>query len=679
MTHAGRVYRLLIVDDDGIDRRRYISLLNQQAPGACEITQTGKGEEGLAALRERKFDCILLDFNLPDMTGHGFLAAAMVNNVLPCAVVLVTGQGSEGVAVGAMKLGVQDYLAKDKVTAGSLWRAMTHAVTQTELRQSLAETMRDLTSANAALEQEIATRKAAEVELRAAMDAAELASQAKTRFVAMVTHELRTPLNGILGYAQLLRMDGSMSPQQATRIDAMMQAGHHLLNMIESVLDFAAIEAGRMELRPVTVSVAELAEECIAFIGPMATEHRLSLRMLRSHDAPDHIHADPGRLRQVLLNLLGNAVKYTREGGVELRVVSAKTPGVLRFEVADTGPGIAEANRGHLFQDFERFDTASSLQGAGLGLAIAARIIRQMNGAIGYQPNPGGGSIFWLEVPANNVTSVPRPAKPSATPVSVPRSVLLVEDVAMNRDVIDAFLRAAGHEVTQANDGVEAVKLASATLFDVILMDVRMPEMDGLEATRRIRTLPDKRGKVPILALTAYAFPEQVAECREAGMDGHISKPVNYTALIRAIAAVTADTKPLEGDRPEVLPAAAKAEEPAPVVRHDTARYAEALAFLSPDDVVGYLESLHERCEQILRLLDQSDEPLVLTDTVHTLASTAGMLGFEALSDASRHFERMLAGGTPRSEELATRLRTETRAAMTTLTRLIHERGMQPA
>jgi CheY-like chemotaxis protein/anti-sigma regulatory factor (Ser/Thr protein kinase) len=425
--------------------------------------------------------------------------------------------------------------------------------------------------------------------------------------------------------------------------------------------------------------VAALAEECIAFIGPMATEHLLSLRMVRSHGAPEHIHADPGRLRQVLLNLLGNAVKYTREGGVELRVLAAKAPGVLRIEVADSGPGIAEANRTHLFQDFERLDTGSSQQGAGLGLAIAARIIRQMNGAIGYEPNPGGGSIFWLEVPANDTLPPPRPALVSTTPTARAREVLLVEDVAMNRDVIDAFLRAAGHEVTQAKNGREAVEIASAGSFDVILMDVRMPEMDGLEATRRIRALPGAHGQVPILALTAYAFPEQVAECEAAGMNGHIAKPVNYSALIRAIDSVTASVPPEQSARQRGMPALVALDAPERLARHDSSRYEEALAFLSPEGVAGHLEGLQARCELMLRLMDQSGEPLLLTDTVHTLASTAGMLGFEALSDAARHYERMLASGTPHSEDLARRLRGESRAAIAILAQLIQERGMQPA
>jgi signal transduction histidine kinase len=535
-----RDYRLLIVDDDAVDRRHYGKLLTQLGPDTCHVEQAADGEAGLAALRADKFDCVLLDFKLPDMTGLEFLAAAAGDGELPCAIVLITGQGNESIAVQAMKRGVRDYLVKDQVNAASLWRTLTQAVTQTELQQRLTSSLRDLTAANLALEQEAAVRKAAEAEMRAAKEAAEHANRAKTRFVAMVTHELRTPLNGILGYAQLLRIETGLSARQDAHVGAMMQAGRHLLEMIERVLDFASIESGRMDLHPEVVSIRDLTEGCIAFISPMATERALSLRVVNAHDAPRQIVADPARLRQVLLNLLGNAVKYTDAGSVELRVLAGACPDGLRIEVADTGLGIDEASRDRLFQDFERLEAATTVEGTGLGLAIAARIIRLMGGSINYTANPNGGSVFWFELPAPALASLPLPEPVKVVTSPSGRRVLLVDDIKINRDIIGAFLDAAGHAAILAEGGEEAVQLAAERQFDVILMDVRMPKVDGLEATRRIRTLPGTRGQVPILALTAYTFPDQVAQCLDAGMDGHLPKPVDYQTLINGIDGVIA-------------------------------------------------------------------------------------------------------------------------------------------
>ena len=334
MTNPERTYRLLIVDDDETDRRLYGWLLARQAPGAFEIETAQDGAAGIAVrCRTREFDCLLLDFSLLDVTGLEFLAEAVEDGELPCAVVLITGHGNEAIAVEAMKLGVQDYLVKDHVNEGRLWRAIVRAVSQRELRVRLASSLCALTMANATLELEVAAHRQTEADMRAAKDAAEQADKAKTRFVAMVTHELRTPLNGILGYAQLLRLEGGLTAHQNSRVGAMIQAGRHLSGMIERVLDFAAIEAGHMELHPAAILLRDLTEECIALVGPAAAERGLSLRLVRAHDAPRMIVVDPSRLRQVLLNLLGNAVKFTSVGGG--RTSRAGRPRRTRRRVAD--------------------------------------------------------------------------------------------------------------------------------------------------------------------------------------------------------------------------------------------------------------------------------------------------------------------------------------------------------
>jgi CheY-like chemotaxis protein len=199
-----------------------------------------------------------------------------------------------------------------------------------------------------------------------------------------------------------------------------------------------------------------------------------------------------------------------------------------------------------LFQDFERLDAATSVEGTGLGLAIAARIVKLMGGIIHYDPNPDGGSVFWFELPMANLQSPLLHDPVKGTSPSSGQHVLLVDDIKINRDIVGSFLDAAGRTVTLAESGRESVRLAAEKQFDVILMDVRMPEMDGLEATRHIRALPSPHGQVPILALTAYTFPDQVTQCRDAGMDGHVPKPVDYETLMHAIDAVVAQHVPQE-------------------------------------------------------------------------------------------------------------------------------------
>lgn len=379
-------------------------------------------------------------------------------------------------------------------------------------------------------------------DLAEARDKAELASKTKSRFLAGMSHELRTPLNGILGYAQMLRLEGGLNAVQGGRVDAMLGAGKHLLGMITSVLEMSQIEADQVTLHLVDVDIAEIAAECIDVIGSAAELKGLALRLCTLRGTPRRVTTDPTRLRQVMLNLLGNALKFTTLGSVELRLRAAAGGYGLRIEVADTGPGISSKLRLRLFQDFERLDTRANavIEGSGLGLALSARLVTLLGGRIGHEDNPGGGSLFWLELPLPVPSVPPARASSDALPVSLDATsrwcVLVVDDVDMNREIARAFLSSAGHDVICVAGGAEAVVAAASGDYDVILMDVRMPEIDGLEATRRIRSLTGSRGLRPIIALTAQTFAEQVAECKEAGMDAHLSKPFTPEGLLQAIA-----------------------------------------------------------------------------------------------------------------------------------------------
>ena len=384
--------------------------------------------------------------------------------------------------------------------------------------------------------------KEAERRMVISAEAADQANRSKSEFIAAINHELRTPLHGILGYAEMLRLEGGLAPVQAGRVGSMLNAGEHLLSMINAVLDLSQTEANMLELRPELVNLPDLVKRCLDLVRPGAEKKGLALLMAPA--TPVWLHLDAARLRQVVVNLLGNAVKFTAAGSVELRLRRTAAGDRFRLEVVDTGPGIPVHHRDKLFRTFERLDgnALRSVEGAGLGLALSARLVTLMGGTIGYEDNPLGGSVFWLELPLHEVVPPPSPAAPAIPPENPMGAhglhVLVVDDVAMNRDIAAAFLMGAGHQVVCAEGGEAAVRAAAATDFDLILMDVRMPGMDGLQATRGIRRLDGPRGGVPIVALTAQAFSEQVAECTAAGMSDHLGKPFNQAGLLAVVSRV---------------------------------------------------------------------------------------------------------------------------------------------
>jgi signal transduction histidine kinase/HPt (histidine-containing phosphotransfer) domain-containing protein len=608
-----------------------------QKSASSRIIEVCDAKTALAALRSHKFDCVLLDFKLPDMTGLEFLAAAAAEGELPCAVVLITGQGDESIAVEAMKLGAQDYLAKDKVTASSLWRAITNAVTQTELRLHLDYSLQQLTEANVALQK---------------------ANRAKFHFLAGMSHELRTPLNVILGYAELLHMEGDLNATQIARVGAMQTAGQQLLQMIDCVIDLSEIETGRVAAQLVETDVQAIATACLDLVRPVAAFKGLALSLAVKPGARRQVVTDPMRLRQVLFNLLANAAKFTNQGSIQLRLQNLADGSALRIEVTDTGPGISADQRQRLFQDFERLDTPGVAEGAGLGLALSARLVTLMGARLGHDVNPGGGSVFWLELPVNDAAAaVPRSAPADDVPASgsMPTDaldVLVVDDVLMNRDVAGSFLRAGGHNVTCVEGGAEAVAAAKSVDFDVVLMDVRMPGMDGLEATRRIRAIEGVRGQVPIVALTAQAFAEQVANCLEAGMDGHLAKPFTPDALISTVVrAARSGRLHTEARSPSSTPVdpAAKPVIGADLLILDPNAFDRTAGFLSNTAVTGYLQTIANNAQILLGDLRKTDALTSsgdrLADAAHTLAGSAGLLGFQRLAALGRRFEQAIQSG----------------------------------
>jgi len=373
---------------------------------------------------------------------------------------------------------------------------------------------------------------------RAARARALAATEAKTEFLATMSHEIRTPLNSVLGFAQLLATREDLAPDVRRQVNLIDSAGAALLTVVNDILDFSRVEAGQIELLPQPTSAGTLLRDTVAIMAPEARAKGLSMD-LEIVDPVDALHdLDADRLRQVLINLLNNAVKFTEEGRISARLVVE--PGDLedrlRFEIIDTGVGIDLDKQALLFQRFSQTDSSTSRLhgGAGLGLAICRALVEVMGGKIGVDSVTGRGSCFWVELTAPTAEEVALPERPKISRPGAAK-VLIVDDHAINLEIGEALLTLVGCEVDVAENGKQAVEKAAAGRYDVILMDIHMPQMDGLQATRAIKALPGDRGKAPIIAMSADALPRQVERCYAAGMVDYIAKPIQREALYAKI------------------------------------------------------------------------------------------------------------------------------------------------
>jgi signal transduction histidine kinase/FixJ family two-component response regulator len=396
---------------------------------------------------------------------------------------------------------------------------------------------------------DITTRKQAENALREARALAEAATEAMSRFVAIVSHEIRTPLNALLNSLTLLAGSG-MAPSQQVLLDMARQSGDALMGLINDILEMSRMEAGQLTLRPSVFALRPLIESVLEMFGAQAAERGIALRMSLGSDVPDELYTDPGRLRQVLINLLSNAVKFAVAGEVRVVAETRFDDGAprLRLAVRDRGPVIAESDRARLFQPFSQLQQNGSTgqMGSGLGLAICRNLVALMGGEIGCDVWTAGGreagNEFWLTLPVS-LAQGQRAVSPAADQSGVQRHkvlprtrILLVEDIVANQLITATLLRREGHMVDIAGDGEAAVQALAGQPYDLVFLDIYMPGMSGLETTQRIRGMTGPAATVPIVALTANVCPEDAAVCTAAGMNGILGKPVALVELLDAIA-----------------------------------------------------------------------------------------------------------------------------------------------